>query len=161
MQFEQFMPTVFAKKLARFEKLYSAHEDINSIKDEKEQDHAEYLHEKLAEFQKMSIGGEFEEALIVYTRDDISDEQETALRIIHKQTKVWVRGYIAERLMNSIEKDPKSMAGIANQIVALMKDEIVTDRKSKTDKGKSSDDDEIAQIIFKVAKHEQDEVEDG
>lgn len=102
-------PTVFAKKLARKVGLYTEKGNLinriaisDYVKDELD------LHNTLAEFQQMAVASKFEDCLITYHGENLSEEQIAALKVIHKSTVPWLLGHVVgqltEKLRDSSDK---------------------------------------------------------
>ena len=97
MNFNDNVPTVFAASLAlACEIMIEAKPGVN---------HHEYA-EKLARlraFQQMAIVVPFEECIIAFHGQELSDDQTEVLKIIYKSTEPWMLGHVVGVLLDRLE----------------------------------------------------------
>ncbi|MCH9735811.1 MAG: hypothetical protein K0U78_14875 [Actinomycetia bacterium] len=79
-----------------------------------------YQNEKLKEFQQMSITCKFEDCLIAYHGDDLTEDNLEGLRIIHKATKSWLKGEVVGTLMNKINDKKITNRDFAASVAIIM-----------------------------------------
>lgn len=83
----------------------------------------------LQEFQELSVANKFEDALIAYHDVAITDEQKTALLLIHKTTPSYIIGHLTNNLLSRV-KDSKDreLIEITSALTLILKDDELTDK---------------------------------
>ena len=99
-------PSEFAKRLARSVKLHPI--DLALIRDKEKKANAVDEMFRMKEFQQMSLYNSFEESMIIYLGIKLTKEQTAMLKIIHKSTGPWAKGFIAENLLGTMGLDSKA-----------------------------------------------------
>jgi len=107
------IPTVFAKSIAQssglLEKIeFGETKNHVAIKD---------AEQRLAYFQQMAIACSYEEARLAYYGCDISEEQETALKLIYESTMPWLIGHVVSELIDTKDKTAKNAEFILTQLI--------------------------------------------
>ena len=97
MNFSNNVPTLFAKSLAETS-------DILVIP-EPGQNHLEYTERlmRLKAFQQMAVVVPFEECLIAFHGQELSEAQHNVLSIIYKSTKPWMLGHVVGVLLDKLD----------------------------------------------------------
>lgn len=104
------LPTRFAQKVAASVDMYHS-ELYDGLKqqavttDPKELEAVQKwidLHERLEHFQQMAVSCDFEDAMVSYHGIEISEDQESMLKMIHKSTVHWLIGAVTEQIINKI-----------------------------------------------------------
>ena len=91
------IPTTFAKSLAN-----AAGITIDFKAGQNHVDATDRL-ERLKAFQQMAVATEFDECLIAFHGQELSDEQKEVLKVIYKSTKPWMLGQVVGVLLNRLE----------------------------------------------------------
>jgi len=102
MNFSNNVPTVFAQSLAEMAEI--------TVSPQVGRNHLEYT-EKLARlkaFQQMAVAVSYEECLIAFHGQELTDEQKDVLKVIYKSTKPWMLGHVVGVLLDKL--DGKNMA---------------------------------------------------
>lgn len=91
------VPTVFAKSLA--------HAADIIIEQKIGQNHHEYTEKmaRLRAFQQMSVAVSFEECMIAFHGQELTDQQKEVLKIIYKSTKPWMLGHVVGVLLDKLD----------------------------------------------------------
>lgn len=92
------------------------------------------LRDRLANFQKLSLSLQFDDCLVAYYNYDITKDQIECLKFIHTNTKKWLKGQVAENLLNHLSS--KTISGRdAKEIAEFLNDNFIDknpDKKSNT-----------------------------
>ena len=120
------IPTIFARSIA--ESVGLLPKNIDDVPDEANFTikNAEL---RLSQFQKMAISCTVEESILAYHGVNLSENQKTALALIHKSTIPWLTGYVIGELINTKEATVKNAEFILGQ---LIKDGKIDQNKAKS-----------------------------
>ncbi len=114
-----FFPTGFARALAKGVHLYPD-ENLWDIEDDRLKQQAEDEIRRLREFQQLAMFASYEDSIYAYVdKDDLLEDQEKVLKIIHKTTSLWAKGHIADTLLAkiTITQDSKIMTQAATLLL--------------------------------------------
>ena len=117
-------PTEFVKKIASTVELHGGADLVYTPRKERDTEDfkkAESLYVALQDFQKLAAYNDFENSLIAYTGIELTQDQMTALRVIHKSTGPWMKGHVADKLLTKMNSDDSK---VVVNIAAMLLDSL-------------------------------------
>lgn len=78
------------------------------------------LLEKIANFQRMAVCADYDEAIIAFYGMEITGAQTDILKVIHKSTKPWMQGLAVDACLNAITFKTLNRNEFAESIKAIM-----------------------------------------
>ena len=80
----------------------------------------------LQRFQQLATVGSYDDSILAYHGIELSEQQESILKVIHKSTPIWVQGKMADiliRKMGETNTDGRTMSQIAEVLLDAIKTE--------------------------------------
>lgn len=108
------IPTVFAVAIAESVGLMEKWDALKSTSKHHKQE------SRLIAFQQMAIGCDFEDAVIAYHGEELSEDQIAGLAIIYKSTVPWLIGHVVGKLMDEVSDGKGKSAELI--LTELLKD---------------------------------------